>query len=92
MTRAMALDLAEYHIRVNAIAPGATATERTPDPEHPKVSAISHRIPLGRFGLSSEIGAAVAFLASPEADYITGQILYVDGGIAAQLSPKGHPI
>jgi 3-oxoacyl-[acyl-carrier protein] reductase len=88
MTQAMALDLAEFGIRVNAVAPGATVTERTPSPEHDRVKAISKRIPLGRFGLSAEIGAAVAFLASPDASYITGQIIYVDGGLTAQLSPK----
>jgi len=92
MTRAMALDLAEYGIRVNAVAPGATRTEKTPPPDHPWIQASSKRIPLGRLGFSEEIGAAVAFLASPDASYITGQILYVDGGITAQLSPKDFPI
>jgi 3-oxoacyl-[acyl-carrier protein] reductase len=92
MTRAMALDFAAYKIRVNAVAPGATVTERTPPPQHQKHQAISQRVPLGRFGLSEEIGAAVAFLASPDADYITGQILYVDGGITSQLSPRESPL
>jgi 3-oxoacyl-[acyl-carrier protein] reductase len=88
MTQAMALDLAEYGIRVNAVAPGATVTERTPPSDDPRVQAVSKRIPLQRFGLASEIGAAVAFLASLEASYITGQIIYVDGGLTAQLSPR----
>ena len=88
MTQAMALDLAEYGIRVNAVAPGATVTERTPGSEDPRIQAVSKRIPLLRFGLSAEIGAVVAFLASPEASYITGHILYVDGGLTAQLSPR----
>ena len=88
MTQAMALDLAEFGIRVNAIAPGATVTERTPSPEDPRVQAVSKRIPLLRFGLAEEIGAVVAFLASPDACYITGQIIYVDGGLTAQLSPR----
>jgi 3-oxoacyl-[acyl-carrier protein] reductase len=88
MTQAMALDLAEFGIRVNAIAPGATVTEKTPGPDHPRIRTVSKRIPLLRFGLAEEIGAAVAFLASPDASYITGQILYVDGGITAQLSPR----
>ncbi|MCS7220787.1 MAG: glucose 1-dehydrogenase [Anaerolineae bacterium] len=92
MTRAMALELAVYGIRVNAVAPGAIRTEHTPAPDHPAAQAVAQRIPLGRFGLPLEIGAAVAFLASPDASYITGQVLYVDGGITAQLSPPGQPI
>lgn len=90
MTRAMAIDLAEYNIRVNAIAPGAIRTNRTPPSEHPLVREMSARIPLQRFGLVSEISATVVFLASPEASYITGQIVYVDGGITAQLAPPGQ--
>jgi NAD(P)-dependent dehydrogenase (short-subunit alcohol dehydrogenase family) len=90
MTRAMAIDLAEYNIRVNAIAPGAIRTNRTPPSEHPLVREMSARIPLQRFGLVSEISATVVFLASPEASYITGQVLYVDGGITAQLAPPGQ--
>ena len=88
MTKAMALGLAEYGIRVNAVAPGATATEKTPGPENPRIQAVSKRIQLLRFGLAVEIGAAVAFLVSPDGSYITGQIIYVDGGITAQLSPR----
>lgn len=92
MTRAMALDLARDGIRVNAIAPGAIRSWRTPPPDNKAVQEISARIPLGRFGTALEIGAAVAFLASDDAAYITGQVLYVDGGITAQLSPSGQPI
>jgi 3-oxoacyl-[acyl-carrier protein] reductase len=88
MTQAMALDLAEYGIRVNAIAPGATVTERTPPPQDPRIQAVNKRIPLLRFGLAAEIGAVVAFLASPEASYITGQVIYVDGGLTAQLGTR----
>lgn len=92
MTRAMAVDLSEYNIRVNAIAPGVTYTYRWPAPDHPSAQAVSRRIPLQRFGTVEDISALVAFLASPEASYITGQILYVDGGITAQLSPPGHSL
>jgi NAD(P)-dependent dehydrogenase (short-subunit alcohol dehydrogenase family) len=92
MTRAMAIDLAEYNIRVNAVGPGATHTRRTPATAQPIVKEMSGRIPLGRFGQVSEISAVVAFLASPEASYITGQIIYVDGGITAQLSPPGQKL
>ncbi|MDF1514042.1 MAG: glucose 1-dehydrogenase [Anaerolineae bacterium] len=92
MTRAMAIELAAYHIRVNAIAPGATITERTPGADDPRVKAVEQRIPLQRFGTGLEIGAVTAFLASKDASYIIGQILYVDGGITAQLSPPGQDI
>jgi 3-oxoacyl-[acyl-carrier protein] reductase len=92
MTRAMALELAAYGIRVNAIAPGAIRTERIPARDHPRVQEFAQRVPLARFGLPLEIGAAVAFLASPDASYITGQVIYVDGGITAQLSPPTQPL
>ncbi len=92
MTRAMAIDLGGYGIRVNAIGPGVTHTYRVDagartDPE--SYRATSERIPLGRFGRPSDIASLVAFLISEEADYITGQVIYVDGGITAQLSPQG---
>ena len=87
MTRAMAIDLAEYNIRVNAIGPGARKTYRTGSSGNTAVQEMSNRIPLKRFGLVSEISSVTAFLASQEASYITGQVIYVDGGITAQLSP-----
>lgn len=92
MTRALALNLAKDGIRVNAIAPGATRGWRTPPPDDERVKAICARIPLGRFGTDLDVAAMVAFLASTDADYITGQVFAVDGGISAQLSPPGQPI
>lgn len=92
MTRAMALDAGREGIRVNAIAPGAIRVERTPPEDNPNIVALTQRLPLARMGLIQEIGSVVAFLASSEASYITGQIIYVDGGATAQLSPPGQPI
>lgn len=92
MTRAMALDLAKDGIRVNAVAPGATRGWRTPPPDDARFKAICARIPLGRFGSDQDVAAMVAFLASADADYVTGQVFAVDGGISAQLSPPGQPI
>jgi len=89
MTRAMALDLAEYGIRVNAVAPGFTPRNKSLNSRQEEFrSKAIPRIPLHRAGTPLDIAAAVAFLASDDASYITGQILYVDGGITAQLSPR----
>ncbi|OUL25008.1 sugar dehydrogenase [Nostoc sp. T09] len=83
LTKTLALEYAEQGIRVNAIAPGATITPInkawTDDPEK-KVIVESH-IPMGRAGTAEEMAAAVAFLASDEAAYITGQTLFIDGGL-----------
>lgn len=92
MTRAMAIDLAEHGIRVNAIGPGAVRKLHTPPAEARWAEEAAGRIPLHRLGLTSDISSMVAFLASPEASYITGQVIYVDGGITAQLSPPGQPL
>lgn len=93
MTRAMALDLAQHNIRVNAIAPGAIPTKSLDLTNlGMKYEAIRERIPLARLGTPLDIGASVAYLASEDASYITGQIIYVDGGITAQLSPPGQAI
>ena len=90
MTLAMAVDLGEYGIRVNAIGPGVTRTERSDsfgDEESRKFT--ESRIPLQRSGTVQDVASMVAFLASSEASYVTGQVIYVDGGITAQLSPEG---
>lgn len=89
MTRAMAVDLGPYGIRVNAIGPGVTHTYRSDgDVGSASYRAVTDGIPLQRIGTVADIAAMVAFLASSEASYITGQVLYVDGGITAQLSPR----
>ena len=82
LTEAMAVDLAPRGINVNAIAPGLIDTDMTKSfLEDEKVKAgFLARIPKGKAGKPEDIGAAAAFLASDEADYITGIVLYVDGG------------
>lgn len=91
MTRAMAVDLGRYGIRVNAVAPGVTYTYRAEGKtDHPEYRAEVDGLPLRRSGTVVDIGAAVAFLASAEASYITGQVVYVDGGMTAQLGPPTH--
>lgn len=87
-TRALALELAPQGIRVNAIAPGATKHD-VHQAEVPAETLRQPYVPMGRSGTPAEMAAAVAFLASAQASYITGQILWVDGGATAQLSPRG---
>ncbi len=83
LTRTLALEYAAKGIRVNAIGPGATITPINrawvDDPEK-RVAVVRH-IPLARAGTSEEIAAVTAFLSSDEAAYITGQTLFVDGGL-----------
>jgi 3-oxoacyl-[acyl-carrier protein] reductase len=81
LTKSLARELASRNITVNAVAPGFIVTDMTDAlPEETK-KAVVERIPLGRFGRAEDIAAAVAFLAGPEAAYITGQVLTVDGGM-----------
>jgi len=81
-TKALAREVASRQITVNAVAPGFVPTYLTNDlPEDLKNSILS-ATPVGRMGKPEEIAAAVAFLASEEASYITGQVLAVDGGMA----------
>jgi len=92
MTRAMSLDLAGFGIRVNCIAPGPIYNRAGDPTQGPWAKAARERVPLARLGTPLEIGAVVAFLASPDSSYITGQIIYVDGGLTAQLTPAGQPV
>ncbi len=89
LTRSMALDLAPHGIRVNAVAPGATRKPGADLNVEARYRQMSDGIPLGRLGRPEDFGAAVAFLASEAGGYITGQVLYVDGGLTTQLTPPG---
>ena len=77
-----AAELARDGIRVNAICPGFIGTEMTDKLTDDQKQALFGRIPMGRMGEGEDIGAAVAYLASKEAGYITGQTLHVNGGMA----------
>lgn len=81
LVRNLAVDYGECGIRVNAVAPGPIPRAAVPAPRP--------EVPLGRNGTAADIAAAVAFLASRQASYITGQVLYVDGGLTVQLTPRG---
>ena len=78
LTRSMAVDLAPHRIRVNAVAPGTIESEIT----RPMIEQgfPFGEIPLGRVGRASEVAAAILFLASDDASYVTGEIVVVDGG------------
>ncbi|MEO5717861.1 MAG: 3-oxoacyl-[acyl-carrier-protein] reductase [Chthoniobacterales bacterium] len=81
LTKTLARELASRGITVNAVAPGFIVTDMTDILSDQIKEAILPRIPLGKFGEGEDIAAAVAFLAAPEAKYITGQVLTVDGGM-----------
>lgn len=82
LTKSVARELASRGICVNAVAPGFVDTEMTKAmPEKTREAAVG-TIPMGRMGLPEEIAAAVAFLAGSGSDYITGQVICVDGGMA----------
>lgn len=83
LTRTLALEYAANNIRVNGVGPGATITRInsawTDDPE--KTDEVTEHIPMGRAGTAEEMAAVTAFLCSDEAAYITGQTIFVDGGL-----------
>ena len=83
MMKSLALELAEFGIQVNAVSPGAILTDmnRKSLSDPGRLSRLLTRIPMGRLGEPSDVGGSVVFLASEEAEYITGTTIYVDGGL-----------
>ena len=82
MTKSLAVEVASRNITVNAVAPGMIATAMTDALPEQRRSAVTTQIPIGRMGTTDEVAAAVAFLASEEASYVTGATLHVNGGLA----------
>ena len=81
MTRALAQELGSRNITVNCVAPGFIDTDMTKALPDAQKDALMHKIPLGRLGQADEIAAAVGFLASPRAAYVSGVTLHVNGGM-----------
>ena len=81
MTRALAKEVGSRGITVNCVAPGFIDTDMTNSLSTTQIEALTGQIPLGRLGEPADIAAAVAFLVSPEAGYITGTTLHVNGGM-----------
>jgi 3-oxoacyl-[acyl-carrier protein] reductase len=81
MTRSFARELGSRGITVNCVAPGFIETDMTKGLSEAQSTALLTQIPLGRLGHASDVASAVAFLASPQAGYITGSELHVNGGM-----------
>ena len=82
MSKALAAEVASRNITVNCVAPGFVVTPMTEALTEDQKAALFARIPVGRFGQPGDIGAAVAYLASEEAGYVTGQTIHANGGMA----------
>ena len=84
LTKSLALELASYNINVNSIAPGAIKTpmNRVVLSNNDLIGKISKKIPMHRFGNAQEVAKVASFLASDDADYVTGATYYIDGGLS----------
>jgi 3-oxoacyl-[acyl-carrier protein] reductase len=82
LTKTLALEWARYNIGVNCVAPGGVNTRMTETIPEKIIEKLLDGIPFGRFAEPEEIAAVHVFLASPDASYITGQVIFVDGGVS----------
>ncbi len=82
MSKSLAAEIASRNVTVNCVAPGFVVTPMTDALSEEQKTALLARIPVGRFGQPGDIGAAVVYLASDEAGYVTGQTLHANGGMA----------
>ena len=80
-TKSLAKEVASFNVRVNAVAPGFIETDMLKDLDEKYVSQAKTQIPLGRFGKAEEVAYVVSFLASDAANYLTGQVISIDGGL-----------
>ena len=85
MARAVAREVASRGITVNVVAPGLIETDMTTALGEDRLALLADQVPAGRLGTPEEVAAAVVFLASPTASYITGAILAIDGGLGMGL-------